>query len=157
MVYPGTMGGMAVKAKESPQPAASVGAHACDTGLVRAFEFLGKRWSGVILGSLSAGPASYAELRRGVGTITDSVLSDRLTELVAGGLIARTVTETRPPGVTYALTDAGIALFPILQELAGWADEIPHQALRGVTSSAVSGASSSRERWLGEHSSMVYE
>jgi DNA-binding HxlR family transcriptional regulator len=114
---------MAVKAKQNPEPAGAVGAHTCDAGLVRAFEFLGKRWSGVILGSLSAGPITYADLRRGVGAITDSVLSDRLTELVAGGLIARTVTETRPPGVTYALTDAGIALFPILQELAGWADE----------------------------------
>ncbi len=123
MAHPGTMDDMAVKAKQNPEPAAAAGAHTCDAGLVRAFEFLGKRWSGVILGSLSAGPISYAELRRGVGAITDSVLSDRLTELVAGGLIARTVTETRPPGVTYALTDAGIALFPILQELAGWADE----------------------------------
>jgi len=58
-----------------------------------------------------------------VGAITDSVLSDRLTELAAGGLIGRTVTATKPPGVTYALTDAGAALFPILQELAAWADE----------------------------------
>ena len=102
---------------------AADGAHACDAGLVRAFEFLGKRWSGVILGSLSTGPVGYAELRRGVGAITDSVLSDRLTELVAGGLIERTVTDTRPPGVTYALTEAGSALFPILQALATWADE----------------------------------
>jgi DNA-binding HxlR family transcriptional regulator len=97
--------------------------HACDAGLVRAFEFLGKRWSGVILGSLSTGPAGFAELRRGVGAITDSVLSDRLAELATGGLIDRTVTDTRPPGVTYALTASGAALLPILHELAGWADE----------------------------------
>jgi DNA-binding HxlR family transcriptional regulator len=77
----------------------------------------------VILAALSTGPVGYAELRRGVGTITDSVLSDRLTELAAGGLIERTVTDTKPPGVTYALTAAGAALFPILQQLAGWADE----------------------------------
>jgi DNA-binding HxlR family transcriptional regulator len=113
---------MVVKEKQEPQDLAGYGEHVCDAGLVRAFEFLGKRWSGVILGSLSTGPVGYAELRRGVGAITDSVLSDRLTELVAGGLIERTVTDTRPPGVTYALTDAGRALFPILQELAQWAD-----------------------------------
>jgi DNA-binding HxlR family transcriptional regulator len=113
---------MIVREKQDPQGAAVDGEHACDAGLVRAFEFLGKRWSGVILGSLSTGPVGYAELRRGVGAITDSVLSDRLTELVAGGLIKRTVTDARPPGVTYALTDAGKALFPILQELAQWAD-----------------------------------
>jgi DNA-binding HxlR family transcriptional regulator len=114
---------MAVREKQDGQPAAAESEHACDAGLVRAFEFLGKRWSGVILGSLNTGPVGYAELRRGVGAITDSVLSDRLTELVAGGLVERKVTDTRPPGVTYALTDAGAALLPILQELAGWADE----------------------------------
>lgn len=114
---------MVVREKPDAPSVTADGAHGCDAGLVRAFEFLGKRWSGVILGSLSAGPVGYAELRRGVGAITDSVLSDRLTELVAGGLIERTVTDTRPPGVTYALTDAGAALFPILQELAEWADE----------------------------------
>ena len=114
---------MAVKVQRSGVPRAPELAHACDAGLVRAFEFLGKRWSGVILGSLSAGPVGYAELRRGVGSITDSVLSDRLSELVAGELIERNVTDTRPPGVTYALTEAGCALLPILQELAVWADE----------------------------------
>lgn len=114
---------MVVRKQQDGQPVAAESEHACDAGLVRAFEFLGKRWSGVILGSLSTGPVGYAELRRGVGAITDSVLSDRLTELVAGGLVERTVTDTRPPGVTYSLTDAGAALFPILQELAGWADE----------------------------------
>ena len=114
---------MVVREKQDGPPATAEGEHACDAGLVRAFEFLGKRWSGVILASLSTGPVGYAELRRGVGAITDSVLSDRLTELAAGGLIERTVTNTRPPRVTYALTAAGAALFPILQELAGWADE----------------------------------
>ena len=67
---------------EETEPAA----HACEAGLARAFDFLGKRWNGVILGTLSSGPAGFAELRRGVGTITDSVLSDRLTELTEGAV-----------------------------------------------------------------------
>jgi DNA-binding HxlR family transcriptional regulator len=96
--------------------------HACEAGLVRAFDFLGKRWNGVILGSLSTGRVGFAELRRQVGAISDSVLSDRLTELAEGGLVERTVTDTRPPGVTYGLTPAGTALLPILNQLAAWAD-----------------------------------
>jgi DNA-binding HxlR family transcriptional regulator len=64
----------------------------------------------------------FAELRRGVGAITDSVLSDRLAELADGGLVERTVTDTRPPGVTYSLTPAGADLLPILHQLAAWAD-----------------------------------
>jgi DNA-binding HxlR family transcriptional regulator len=96
--------------------------HPCEAGLIRAFEFLGKRWNGVLLGTLSRGPMGFAELGRAVGAISDSVLSDRLTELSVGGLVERTVTETRPPGVTYGLTPAGTALLPILGQLTTWAD-----------------------------------
>jgi DNA-binding HxlR family transcriptional regulator len=93
----------------------------CDAGVARAFDFLGKRWNGVILGTLSAGPIGFAGLRRGVGAITDSVLSDRLAELVGVGLVERTVTETRPPGVVYALSPAGRELLPVLHQLGTWA------------------------------------
>ena len=102
--------------------AAQSGEHVCEAGLTRAFDFLGKRWNGVILGTLRPGPAGFAELRRGVGSITDSVLSDRLNELAAGGLITRTVTEGRPPGVSYSLAPAGEALLPILEQLTAWAE-----------------------------------
>ena len=43
--------------------------------------------------------------------------------LVAGGLIERTVSDARPPGVTYKLSDAGAALLPILRELGKWAEK----------------------------------
>src|SRR5207245_1660890 len=93
----------------------------CDAYLSLAFGLLGKRWNGIILGVLSSGPLGFAELRRGIGAITDSVLSDRLSELGAAGLVERSVTDTRPPGVSYGLTPSGAALIPILEQLAGWA------------------------------------
>ena len=93
----------------------------CDAALASAFGLLGKRWNGLVLGVLSNGPMGFAELRRSIGTITDSVLSDRLTELAGAGLVLRTVTDTRPPGVSYELTDAGQKLVPILDQLATWA------------------------------------
>ena len=94
---------------------------ACDAALARAFGFLGKRWNGVILGVLLDGPATFGQLRRAVGGISDSVLSDRLSELTGVGLVARTVDEGPPVGVTYRLTAAGAALSPALAELATWA------------------------------------
>jgi DNA-binding HxlR family transcriptional regulator len=100
----------------------AAGASACDAGVRRAFDFLGKRWNGVILGTLSSGPLGFADLRRGVGAITDSVLSDRLVELAEAGLLERTVTQTRPPGVSYQLTPTGRQLLPILDQLGSWAD-----------------------------------
>jgi DNA-binding HxlR family transcriptional regulator len=98
----------------------------CDAALSSAFGLLGKRWNGIILGTLRSGPAGFAEIRRAIGSITDSMLSDRLTELCVADLVVRTVTDTRPPGVSYQLSDAGNALVPILDQLAGWASSHLH-------------------------------
>jgi DNA-binding HxlR family transcriptional regulator len=101
----------------------------CDRALVRAFEFLGKRWSGVVLGSLISGPAGYRELSRAIDGISDSVLADRLSALTAAGLVSRTVDEGPPLSVEYALTERGRALIPALEALGRWAEEhLPAEA-----------------------------
>jgi DNA-binding HxlR family transcriptional regulator len=91
--------------------------------LGRAFQFLGKRWTAVLLGHLSGGPAGFRELSRAVGGVSDSVLSERLSDLTAGGLVTRTVDEGPPLSVTYALTDSGLALMPALEQIAQWAKQ----------------------------------
>ena len=109
-----------------PDHAHDVSAEACvrgDVALARAFVFLGKRWNAVVLGNLRAGPAGFRELSRATGGISDSVLSDRLSDLVGAGLIARTVDEGPPLAVSYALTDRGNALIPALAEISLWAQE----------------------------------
>ncbi|TSD49258.1 helix-turn-helix transcriptional regulator [Rhodococcus sp. KBS0724] len=95
----------------------------CDAALARAFGFLGKRWNGVILATLLGGPAGFAELKRAVSGISDSVLSDRLTELAGAGLVIRTVDAGPPIAVAYELTASGQALLPALSELTTWAAE----------------------------------
>jgi DNA-binding HxlR family transcriptional regulator len=95
----------------------------CDRALVRAFEFLGRRWSGVVLGTLISGPAGYRELSRAIDGISDSVLADRLSALTAAGIVSRTVDEGPPLAVEYALTERGRALVPVLEALGRWADE----------------------------------
>lgn len=94
----------------------------CDAALARAFEFLGKRWNGVLLGTLMQGPAGFAELKRTLG-ISDSMLSDRLAELTRAGLVERTVDTGPPVAVSYALTDNGRAVLPALDALTTWARE----------------------------------
>jgi DNA-binding HxlR family transcriptional regulator len=97
--------------------------------LARAFEFLGKRWTAVILGHLSHGPAGFRELSRGIGGISDSVLSERLASLAVGGLITRTVRGGPPVTVIYRLTERGRALMPALDQIAKWArDNLPVRA-----------------------------
>ncbi|MGC4807801.1 winged helix-turn-helix transcriptional regulator [Micromonospora sp. DT233] len=95
----------------------------CDAGLTRAFAFLGKRWNGVLLGTLARGPAGFAELTRALPGISESVLSDRLGELARAGLVCRTVREGPPLGVSYELTPHGVAVLPALDALARWARE----------------------------------
>ncbi|NMO93108.1 helix-turn-helix domain-containing protein [Actinomycetospora sp. TBRC 11914] len=94
---------------------------ACDAALTRAFQFLGKRWNGVLLGTLAAGPMTFSQLRRSLDGISDSVLSARLGELGSAGLVQRTVDEGPPISVSYALTRQGKALTPVLRELTAWA------------------------------------
>uniref|UniRef100_UPI0034DEA410 winged helix-turn-helix transcriptional regulator n=1 Tax=Modestobacter roseus TaxID=1181884 RepID=UPI0034DEA410 len=105
---------------------------ACDRALARAFGFLGKRWNGLIIGVLAGGPATFSGLRRAVGGISDSVLSDRLTELAGAGLVQRNVDEGPPVAVSYQLTEAGTALRPVLEQLTTWAREsLPERECTG--------------------------
>jgi DNA-binding HxlR family transcriptional regulator len=107
---------------------------AVDASLVQAFDLLGKRWTGVLLGTLRGGPAGFRALARAVPGISDSVLSDRLRELTEAGLIARTVKEGPPVSVAYTLTGAGRELLPALEQIGRWAER--HLTSRGVGSSA---------------------
>jgi DNA-binding HxlR family transcriptional regulator len=107
------------KAPAAPEETA-VAPRTCDASLSRAFEFLGKRWNGVLLGSLGQGPSTFSELKRILG-VGDSTLSDRLAELTHAGLVKRTVDEGPPIAVSYELTDAGMAVMPAMHLLADWA------------------------------------
>ena len=110
----------------TPSRDTAAGAEACargDVALARAFEFLGKRWNGVVLGNLSEGPAGFRELSRAIDGISDSVLSDRLSDLAGAGLIDRAVDEGPPLSVSYSLTDRGKALIPALRQISLWAQE----------------------------------
>ena len=92
-----------------------------DEALGQAFGLLGKRWNGVILGTLISGPAGFSDIRRAVGSISDSVLSERLSELTSAGIIDRVVDPGPPVGVRYELAKPGRALVPVLQQMIEWA------------------------------------
>ncbi len=107
---------------------AATAIHLCDTAVTLAFSVLGKRWNGMIVSSLGGGRATFVTLRRAVTGISDTVLSDRLAELAHTGLVARTVDAGPPITVSYALTESGQSLLPILSQLGEWASanlEVP--------------------------------
>ena len=91
--------------------------------LTAVFALLVKRWSGVIIGTLLAGPARFTEISSQVRGVSERMLAGRLNELTAAGLIERTVLSGPPVGVEYRLTPRGEALRPALDELGRWATE----------------------------------
>jgi DNA-binding HxlR family transcriptional regulator len=95
----------------------------CDASVTHAFSILGKRWNGMIIEVLGRGPLSFAALRRAVDGISDAVLSDRLSELADATLLSRCVNPGPPVAVSYALTESGERLLPVLTELGTWARE----------------------------------
>ncbi|MFD4556625.1 winged helix-turn-helix transcriptional regulator [Streptomyces sp. NPDC058469] len=92
-----------------------------DDGITRVFQLFGKRWTGPIVAVLMAQPVHFADLRRAIPGISERMLSDRLTELGAAGLLVREVDEGPPLRVSYRLTESGKALGPALRELGAWA------------------------------------
>ena len=88
-----------------------------------AVELIGRRWNGAILALLKGGPARFSDLGTAIPDISDRMLTERLRELGAAGLLDRKVTPCTPVKIEYALTEKGRALQPILGDLARWAHD----------------------------------
>jgi DNA-binding HxlR family transcriptional regulator len=87
----------------------------------RASELIGRRWTGAIIFVLLRSSCRFATLREAIPDITDRMLSDRLQELEAEGIVDRTVIPETPVRVEYALTKKGRALAPAVDAIVDWA------------------------------------
>lgn len=87
-----------------------------------AVELVGRRWTGVILRSLLGGSARFHEIRESIPDISDRMLSERLRELEAEGIVTRSVIPETPVRVEYALTEKGRALETAIVALGKWAE-----------------------------------
>ncbi|GAB3387084.1 winged helix-turn-helix transcriptional regulator [Amycolatopsis echigonensis] len=79
--------------------------------VARALDVLGERWALLIVRELLLGASTFTEIRRGLPRIPRATLSARLRALRAAGVVDD----------SYGLTDAGVALAPVVRELARWA------------------------------------
>src|SRR5713226_4081357 len=70
----------------------------------RAVELIGRRWMGAILRVLITGPQRFNMLLTSIPGLSDRLLSERLRELEATGLVVRRVLPGPPVGVEYTLT-----------------------------------------------------
>jgi DNA-binding HxlR family transcriptional regulator len=81
----------------------------------RAFEVLGRKWTGLIVRELSAGPRHFCELEQGIPSVSARMLTERIKELEAEGIVSRSVHTGTPVRVTYDLAEKGQALIPVMQ------------------------------------------
>src|SRR3954452_18696609 len=89
----------------------------------RAIELVGKRWSGAIILVLLDGPIHFSGIRQLVPELSDRLLSERLKELEAEGVVERRVIDGSPVRVEYSLTEKGRALEPAVRALKEWGRE----------------------------------
>lgn len=88
------------------------------------WDVLSRRWSLLILKNLSSkNVIRFNELKRSLNNISNTVLSDRLSELEQEGLITKKIYPQIPLKVEYRLTTKAKDLEPILQSLSKWCEK----------------------------------
>jgi DNA-binding HxlR family transcriptional regulator len=88
-----------------------------------AADLLGKRWSvSVVAVIVEHRQVRFNQLRDAVPGITPKLLSERLRELEAAGLVDRHVIDSTPVLVVYRVTEKGAALADVVAALQRWAD-----------------------------------
>lgn len=100
-------------------------------GLARAAEVVGQRWTLLILRDLMVSSRRYSDLASGLPGIPSNLLSTRLKELEADGLVRRVARAGADRSVVYTLTPRGRALQPALDALARWGAADLHQPRAG--------------------------
>lgn len=89
-------------------------------GLARALDRIGDRWTLLIVRELLLGHRTFRELEGGLSGVSPALLSGRLVDLVADGLLERSDAPRRSKAVVYRITDAGRELEPVVLGLIKW-------------------------------------
>lgn len=90
--------------------------------LPAAVELIGEKWAFLILRGTFNGLQHFEEFQAGLG-IARNILSDRLSKMVAGGILERTPDPADKRRVIYALTAKGEGLLPVVLALRQWGEE----------------------------------
>ena len=87
-----------------------------------AVELIGRRWTGAIIRAMLGGVCRFSDLTQTVPGLSDRMLSERLKELEAEGIVVRTVYPDTPVRIEYHVTGKGRALASVVDSIAAWAE-----------------------------------
>jgi DNA-binding HxlR family transcriptional regulator len=94
-------------------------------GVARALDLVGERWALMIVRELLLGPKRFTDLRTGLPHLGPDVLSQRLRELAAGGVVARRRLPPPAAAQVYELTPLGRRLEPVVMALGDFGAHLP--------------------------------
>ena len=107
-------------------------------GTAHGLELIGERWALLVLRELMLGPRRFSDLRADLPGISANVLSQRLAELEARGLVERRKLPPPASVQVYEATDWGLEAEPIVQALGRWAARSPaHDPTLPISSTSV--------------------
>ena len=98
----------------------------------RGMRIIGGKWTGSILWHLKDGPVRFNDLARMVGGASKRMITERLCQLEAQGLVRREVLDTSPISVQYEITEFGRTALGFLDELRKWSEDLPQPKAASV-------------------------
>ncbi|MEM7398319.1 MAG: helix-turn-helix domain-containing protein [Pseudomonadota bacterium] len=93
----------------------------------RGMRILGGKWTGSILWHLKDEPVRFNDLARMVSGASKKMITERLRQLEAQGLIQRSVVDTAPVAVEYSITPFGVTALDCLDRLRLWSESLPEE------------------------------
>lgn len=105
--------------------------------IARALDVVGERWALLVVRELLLGPQRFSDLRRALPGASSNMLTDRLRELAAHGVVSRRRLPPPAASSVYELTQRGRALEPILEALGQWGGAEPPPQPGSLSPSAV--------------------
>jgi DNA-binding HxlR family transcriptional regulator len=94
-------------------------------GIARALDVVGERWALLVVRDLLLGPKRFSDLRAGLSRVSPDVLSQRLRELEAAGVVQRRRLPRPAASQVYELTERGRELEPVVLGLGRWGSRTP--------------------------------
>lgn len=88
----------------------------------RTAEVVCGKWTLLLVRDLAEGRTRFCELERSLAGISPRTLSLRLRALEEEGIVERHTFPEVPPRVEYALTEKGLALLPIIEDMRSYGE-----------------------------------
>lgn len=127
--------------------------HRSECVINQTLEVLGDQWTLLVIRDIVFVDRRHFRelLTQSVEGIASNILADRLRKLVEQGIITKSDDPTHKQKAIYSLTEKGIALVPLLLEMAAWGQEyLPASTLRGRARTLREGGPELRAEFMDE-------